>query len=299
MHEAYGYMEPAPYRNEIPAAPKKKKSGGLVSAFFLYGGIIFGLAGYMLASVKHVTVEMPEKKVSFYTFSTQISDVLHEAGFTGSLGPVYTPNDISEGETKHYLTLSEDPGSRVRDGMVLKINQNSITKIPEERSVNPPVQRSWNIFMEPGQEKIMNQGQKGTIKDTWVAFYKNNILVYKYLQGSQLIKVPKPVIIASGSYEVTSREGAGNGHPLKFVATGYTHTGYRTAVGAKTRKGIIAVDPKVIPFGTRLYVQGYGYGVAADTGGMIKGKKIDLFFDSEQEAVNWGKRKVDIYILGK
>jgi 3D (Asp-Asp-Asp) domain-containing protein len=84
---------------------------------------------------------------------------------------------------------------------------------------------------------------------------------------------------------------------VKFVSTAYTFTGHHTAVGAKTRRGIIAVDPRVIPMGTRLYIEGYGYGVAADTGGAIKGRKIDVFFESRREALKWGRRTVNVYIL--
>jgi murein DD-endopeptidase MepM/ murein hydrolase activator NlpD len=62
---------------------------------------------------------------------------------------------------------------------------------------------------------------------------------------------------------------------------------------------VIAVDPKVIPYGTHMYIPGYGYGVALDTGGAIKGQKIDLFYDTIQEANNWGRRWVTIQLLGK
>ena len=59
----------------------------------------------------------------------------------------------------------------------------------------------------------------------------------------------------------------------------------------------IAVDPSVIPLGTKVYVEGYGYAIAADTGGAIKGNRVDLFFNTEAEASNWGVRNLDVYIL--
>jgi len=68
-------------------------------------------------------------------------------------------------------------------------------------------------------------------------------------------------------------------------------------MGAKTRRGIVAVDPRVIPLGTHMFIKGYGYAVAADTGGAIKGRRVDLFFKSKRDAVKWGRRPVDIYIL--
>ena len=81
------------------------------------------------------------------------------------------------------------------------------------------------------------------------------------------------------------------------TATGYTHTGHNTATGTVPAYGTIAVDPSVIPLGTRMYIPGYGYGVARDTGGAIKGTRIDLFFDSYAQAIRWGRRSVTIYIL--
>jgi 3D (Asp-Asp-Asp) domain-containing protein len=57
------------------------------------------------------------------------------------------------------------------------------------------------------------------------------------------------------------------------------------------------VDPKVIPLGTRLFIPGYGYGIAADTGGVIDGNRIDLCYETRAEAMLWGRRTVTITIL--
>src|SRR3972149_7936211 len=70
-----------------------------------------------------------------------------------------------------------------------------------------------------------------------------------------------------------------------------------TAIGLRARKGIVAVDPKVIPLGTRLYIPGYGEALAADTGGWIKGSRIDLCFETLQEAFWYGRRKKKIYLI--
>ena len=70
-----------------------------------------------------------------------------------------------------------------------------------------------------------------------------------------------------------------------------------TSTGQILRKGIVAVDPNVIPLGTKLYIPGYGYGVAADIGGSIKGKRIDVAFDTRKEALKFGRRDIVIQIL--
>lgn len=69
-----------------------------------------------------------------------------------------------------------------------------------------------------------------------------------------------------------------------------------TALGLKTGYGVIAVDPNVIPLGSKIYVPGYGTAVAGDTGGSIKGNKIDLGFDDVRKGW-WSSRFVEIYIL--
>jgi Uncharacterized protein conserved in bacteria len=71
----------------------------------------------------------------------------------------------------------------------------------------------------------------------------------------------------------------------------------RTYTGKKAGYGLIAVDPLVIPLGTKLYIEGYGYAEAADIGGLIKGDRIDLCYQTYQEAKNFGRKKTVVYIL--
>lgn len=70
-----------------------------------------------------------------------------------------------------------------------------------------------------------------------------------------------------------------------------------TAIGTPIRRGVIAVDPRVIPLRSRVYVEGYGFATAEDTGGAIKGRKIDVVMDSKSQSRSWGVRNVKIYIL--
>ena len=83
---------------------------------------------------------------------------------------------------------------------------------------------------------------------------------------------------------------------VTFEATAYTWTGNRTATGTWPSRGTIAVDPRVIPLGTELHLEGDGPAVAADTGGAIQGQIIDLYMDSEHECRQWGRRKVEVQI---
>jgi len=93
---------------------------------------------------------------------------------------------------------------------------------------------------------------------------------------------------------------------LHMEATAYTHAapggdingngdGY-TATMTRPRRGVVAVDPEVIPLGTVLYIEGYGWARAEDTGGMIKGLRIDLFMETREEALKWGKKWVEVRV---
>lgn len=81
--------------------------------------------------------------------------------------------------------------------------------------------------------------------------------------------------------------GKSPGHPAYGI----------TATGMRAERGVIAVDPRVIPLRTRLYVPGYGYAIAGDTGTAIKGNRIDVYFPTYAEAVRWGRRTITVYIL--
>jgi 3D (Asp-Asp-Asp) domain-containing protein len=91
------------------------------------------------------------------------------------------------------------------------------------------------------------------------------------------------------------------GSALSMVATAYTAgcggCSGMTAIGIRAGRGIVAVDPHVIPLGTRLYIPGYGRAIAGDTGGAIHGNRIDLGFDSYADAMQFGRRMIQVFVL--
>ncbi len=72
-----------------------------------------------------------------------------------------------------------------------------------------------------------------------------------------------------------------------------------TAAGTKAQRGVIAADTRVLPFGTILWVPGYGWGRVEDRGGAIQGNKIDLYFPTHAEARQWGRQHVDAYVWNR
>lgn len=110
----------------------------------------------------------------------------------------------------------------------------------------------------------------------------------------------KPAVVLKNEPQ-KPRKVASRGTTVKrwvyVEATAYTHTGNRTATGKWPARGMVAVDPDIIPLGSHVYVPGYGHAIAADTGGAIKGYRMDLFMDTERQAVRWGRKKVKVEIF--
>jgi len=84
-------------------------------------------------------------------------------------------------------------------------------------------------------------------------------------------------------------------YTLRVDAVAYSLSG-GTALGIPTQRGVVAVDPKLIPLGTKMHVPGYGKGIAADVGTAIKGRIIDLWFPTLKAARQWGRKTVTITV---
>lgn len=105
--------------------------------------------------------------------------------------------------------------------------------------------------------------------------------------------------------KTVNKDDSGNAETLTVSATAYTAdckgcsgvTATGIDLNENPNQKVIAVDPKVIPLGSTVYVEGYGKAIAGDTGGAIKGNKIDLFMSSEKQALKWGRQQVEVKII--
>lgn len=175
-----------------------------------------------------------------------------------------------------------------------------VKKIIEERKVLAyPIEENESADLYLGEQRILQKGEKGIEKDVYEVVCEDGQEVARHFLEKVKVKEPVKQIVALGTRQTVSR----GGNSLKFTetykmtATAYTHTGNRTATGIWPSVGVVAVDPRVIPLGTRLYVDGYGYATAADVGGLIKGKRIDVFLETKEETRRWGRRDVQVFVL--
>ncbi|HEY8322691.1 MAG TPA: 3D domain-containing protein [Candidatus Baltobacteraceae bacterium] len=168
-----------------------------------------------------------------------------------------------------------------------------------------------SLSLAPGRTKVLSAGTPG-LRETMVRFtQRDGGRIAKNVVETRVLRSAKPRVIAEGvgEYDAFVRfEGRGLDKTayvaraaLTMVATAYTANCYGcsgiTASGRPAGHGIVAVDPRVIRLGTRLYIPGYGYAVAGDTGGAIRGNRIDLGFNSLTDALRFGRRAVTVYRL--
>lgn len=195
--------------------------------------------------------------------------------------------------------------------IVLKVEEKIIKEfetIPFENQIKP------NENLEKGFTKVVSKGKDGKKEISIKVVYENGEEVKREIVGEKIIQEPVAGIIEEGTKTtlissrgtvtrfVKAMEMVATAYDATFASTGKTpdHPQYGiTRSGLRVRPGIVAVDPKVIPLGTWLYVEGYGEALAADTGGAIKGNRIDLYFESPEDVAKYGKRKVKVYILDK
>ena len=156
-----------------------------------------------------------------------------------------------------------------------------------------------NNNLKSGESRVVQEGVNGTATVINKEIYHGTELVETVFVEEKVVTEPIDKIVEVGPENVIA--GYTYSKAINVKATAYTPydagcTGV-TATGMKAGRGVVAVDPKVIPLGSKVYVPGYGVAIAADTGGAIKGGRLDVCVDSVSEAYSWGVRNVTVYVL--
>jgi 3D (Asp-Asp-Asp) domain-containing protein len=191
------------------------------------------------------------------------------------------------------------------------IRVEKVTDVVEE-PINFAVVWKKDNSLAKGTEKVVNAGKEGLLTKQFEVVLENGKEVSRKLITEKKVKEKQDKIVAVGTKvaaatQVVSRGTSSKESGKEIYVSSTAYTAHCSGCSGKTATGldlranpgakIIAVDPSVIPLGTKVYVEGYGYAVAADTGGAIKGNKIDVFFATKAEAYKWGRRTVKIKIL--
>jgi resuscitation-promoting factor RpfB len=181
------------------------------------------------------------------------------------------------------------------------------------KPVAPQTEHLISFKLAVGHVKVMKNGTPGEREISYrVTRQANRSQAPRHVQiASRIVRKAQPRVIAAGIGDYSSLAAfAQRGldgtirlakAAVSMVATAYTANCYgcsgMTASGQHAGHGIVAVDPRVIPLGSHLYIPGYGQAVAGDTGGAIHGNRVDLGFNSNSDAMQFGRRSVTVYVL--
>lgn len=205
---------------------------------------------------------------------------------------------------------------RVEPKLTEKVAEKNIIKVTRVEKVTDVVEsqikfntvKTEDPSLENGAQKILKKGQMGRKVTQYEVVKENGKEVSRKVLSEMVMKEKRDQVIAI-SKNVTGamvmKASSASGREIYVNSTAYTAncngcSGFTaTGMNLKSNPGakVIAVDPSIIPLGSKVYVEGYGYAIAADKGNAIKGNKIDVFFSSTSEAYRWGVKRVKIRVL--
>ncbi|MFC4355821.1 ubiquitin-like domain-containing protein [Chryseomicrobium palamuruense] len=173
-----------------------------------------------------------------------------------------------------------------------------------------------------GQNKVVRAGKPGKLAKTVEITKENGKIIDRQVVEEQVKQEPLSKVVHEGtkvvvaaatqtaaksSSQPVSRSSAQEPAGREFYVTATAYTAYCTGCSGITATGIdlrsnpnlkvIAVDPRVIPLGSKVWVEGYGYAIAGDTGGAIKGNKIDIFIPTKDQALAFGRKQVRVKVI--
>jgi uncharacterized protein YabE (DUF348 family) len=212
--------------------------------------------------------------------------------------------------------VSPDLGTSLVPRMRITVSD-CFSRVSAKSSEIPcPVRERPDGTLPQGVRRVIHAGAVGTKLCVYRTLVVGGVEGSATLAAESVVEPPVTEVVAVGTGDGASPRQLSVAHVpasllrastiqrgirMRVVATAYSAqepgSSSSTAVGSRCLKGVIAVDPSVIPLGSHVYVPGYGYAIAADTGGMINGRHIDLCFGSMAEIAAWGKRVVTIIIL--
>jgi 3D (Asp-Asp-Asp) domain-containing protein len=157
----------------------------------------------------------------------------------------------------------------------------------------------------PGRLVRWKVGEKGVERKIYEVVPNGPNRTHKRLIRTE-VELAKPEVYRVGRAGFSTDRGSWNGRQIRTMEStayhpsdGLSRPPYLTKMGVPAKFGVVAVDPRVIPLGSYLFVEGYGFAYACDIGGAIKGNKIDVCIENLAKVRQWGRRKVRVHILSR
>ena len=251
---------------------------------------------------KKLSITADGKTDSVYVPNGNVCDVLAELGYK------HSDDDI----------LNVDRNSNIEDADKIVIKRVTYKNETETQSVNFETVKKNSKDVELGKTKVQTEGKKGEALVTKMCKYIDGKKVSSETVDTKITKEPVDKVVLMGTKGSNVSNPAGtftdnNGNTVAYssVVTGsgtaYTApAGSLTATGVTAYHGGVAVNPNIIPYGSKLYIVStdgsfvYGYATAVDTGGALMAGTaiVDCFYNTYDECVNFGRRNVNVYIVG-
>lgn len=194
--------------------------------------------------------------------------------------------------------------TKIEKDLTIQLVKVEVVSEVATEAINFDVITQEDESLDVGVEEIVQDGAIGEKQITYEVIKKDGKEISRDIVSSKVTKEPVNKVVAEGTRRVfASRDGNLQYQDLIYCESTAYHGGGLTATGTVpvyNPGGIstIAVDPRVIPLGSLVYVEGYGKAIAADTGGAINGNIVDVYVDSYDTAISWGRKHgLAVYVL--
>jgi 3D (Asp-Asp-Asp) domain-containing protein len=249
--------------------------------------LIAGWEGYIYYQHQH-KVLVDGKEMFVQSKAQNVSDLLKELKITLGVDDIVEP---------------ELMGPLPRRGMVRVIRVRGVKEHIEEELPSELVWRQkYTTNLRPVE--LQREIQKKRVSDCFTTYHDGAVYTRTPLKTHTTKKTVFQLALIDKDGKTEKRYDLSKCKKMRMIATAYYPgdplawgDGTVTFLGQRMQRGIIAVDPKVIPLRTRLYVPSFGYGYAGDTGNMIKGNRVDLGVNNKEEEKPYMHKRVTVYIL--
>jgi 3D (Asp-Asp-Asp) domain-containing protein len=263
-----------------------------------------------------------ERVVIHTSSATDPATILNEAGLSLGEDDTYTTSPgfgVSE-----IAVMRSAAAEEVTDD--LRLSSTGVVHSTQTYTVSMPFETVYynDETLPLGTEKVITAGREGQMQCTADVTYENGVETARTVTSKIILEQPVDQLVARGLFvEDETQQGKpiiGDGYiilptgetltyndTMQVVATAYSHTesgcDFYTSTQARVRVGTVAVDPRVIPYGTRMFIVTndgayvYGISTAEDCGGWIKNKRVDLYYPTMREVNLFGVRDATIYFL--
>ena len=267
-----------------------------------------GVATLMVYRPFMATIVDGESEKQISVTRTTVAQTLESAGITLGI------HDQLNVNAEEYATAEP-----------IRITRVSYAEETVEEPIPCEMAKIPTATMTIGTNRVVSSGQNGVKSMKYTVRYENGNVIQKTLVGSTVVQPPVNGVMKVGTAPVIARTGPiselavpadlkldGNGIPANYKSVQgglsavayYAEPGSGTASGMRAVPGVVAVDPRVIPYGTKMYIVAndgtvYGYAVAGDTGYSVCNGVIDLdlFMNTINDCYRWGRKNVTVYFL--